>query len=59
MDRAGQTVADAAVIRPMFLDIGNIERIDEPTADQIVDRLRNLPVDAPFAVLNADEVLFI
>lgn len=42
----------------MFLDVGNTERIDDPTDDQIADRLRNLPVAAPFAILNADDELY-
>ena len=43
----------------MFLDVGNLERIDDPTDDQIADGLRNLPIAAPFAILNADEELYI
>lgn len=43
----------------MVLDVGNIERIDDPTDDQIADRLRILPIPAPFAILSADDELYI
>ena len=43
----------------MFLDIGNGERIDNPTPEQIGHYLRNLPGNAPFLILNADDEHFI
>jgi hypothetical protein len=43
----------------MFLDIGNRQRIDDPTSEHIEQHLRNLPDDAPFLILHADEEHFI
>jgi hypothetical protein len=43
----------------MYFDIGNRQRIDDPTPEQIRHYLRNLPADAPFIILNADEEHFI
>jgi hypothetical protein len=43
----------------MFLDVGNRQRIDDPTPEQIEHHLRNLPAEAAFVVLNADEEHFI
>jgi hypothetical protein len=43
----------------MFLHIGNGERIDNPTPEQIGHHLRNLPGNAPFLILNADDEHFI
>jgi hypothetical protein len=43
----------------MFLDVGNLQRIDDPTPEQVAHHLRNLPPDAPFLILNADDEQFI
>jgi hypothetical protein len=43
----------------MFLNIGNLQSIDDPTPEQIAFRLRNLPADAPFLILDADQEHFI
>jgi hypothetical protein len=43
----------------MFLDVGNLYRIDNPTPGQIAHHLRNLPAEAPFLILNADDRQFI
>ena len=43
----------------MFLNVGDRERIDDPTPEQIAHHLRNLPADAPFLILNADDEQFI
>ena len=43
----------------MFLEIGNGQRIDDPTPEQIGHHLRNLPADAPFLILNADEEQYV
>ena len=43
----------------MYLEIGNGQRIDDPTPEQISNHLRMLPHDAPILILNADEEHFI
>ncbi len=43
----------------MFLDVANRLRIDDPTPEQIEHHLRNLPADAPFLILDADDEQFI
>ena len=43
----------------MFLDVGNRQRIDDPTPEQVEHHLRNLPAGAPFLILNADDEHFI
>jgi hypothetical protein len=43
----------------MFLDIGNIERIDDPTPEQISARLRDLSNGGQFLILDADAEHFI
>ena len=42
----------------MILDIGNLERIENPTAEQIIHYLRHLASDS-FLILDADAQLFI
>jgi hypothetical protein len=39
--------------------VGNGQRIDDPTPEQIEHHLGNLSVDAPFLILDADEKCFI
>ena len=43
----------------MYLDIGNIDRIDDPSPEQIGYYLRHLPRQSPFLILNADEELYL
>jgi hypothetical protein len=43
----------------MYLTVGNNQRIDEPTAEQIAWHLNHLPSDAPFLILNADAEHFL
>jgi len=43
----------------MFLDIGNQQRISDPTMEQVGLSFSNLPADAPFVILDADTEHFI
>jgi hypothetical protein len=43
----------------MTLDVGNLLRIENPTADVVRQHLRNLSLEAPFMILSADEERFI
>lgn len=43
----------------MFLDVGNQQRFDNPTPEQVCHALRNLPMDAPFLILDADDEQFV
>lgn len=40
---------------PMFLCVGNSERIDNPSEEQVRHFLRYMQPDAPFVILNADD----
>ena len=39
----------------MVLKVGDRQRIDDPTPEQIAHHLRNLPAEAPFLILDADD----
>jgi hypothetical protein len=43
----------------MFLDVGKHPRIDEPTAERVAAGFHDLPADARFLILHADEEHFI
>jgi len=42
----------------MVLDIGNVERIDNPSSEQLSHYLRFMPPTAPFLVLSASDDTF-
>ena len=43
----------------MTLDVGDIDRIDDPTAEQVRQFLRVLPARSPFLILTAADGFFI
>jgi hypothetical protein len=42
----------------MTLDVGDVFHINEPSADDVRQHLRNLPMEAPFMILSIDERRF-
>jgi hypothetical protein len=44
---------------PMYLNVGHVERIEDPSADQVAHSLRFLPPAAPFLILSASDHVFI